>query len=82
LPDAPERVDFQGRSIVVYKEFHGGRVALLLIGLLGLQGCRCQLKTVWQEYRATAGARGQVEISSVQITLVSNSIREGIVFRQ
>jgi hypothetical protein len=33
-----------------------------------LQGYRCQLKTVWQEYRATTGARGQLETSSVQIT--------------
>jgi hypothetical protein len=81
--EARDRVDFQGRSIVVYTEFQSGarRIAVDLEGA----GCRATVingrqagKNIVQQNRG----RGEVQISSIQVGTVSCSVREGNVFGQ
>jgi hypothetical protein len=84
--DAELRVDFQGRSIVVYTEFQSGarRIAIDLDG--NGAGCNATVingkqagKNIVYQY---AGTLGRVEIFSIQIETASCSIQEGNVFGQ
>jgi hypothetical protein len=83
--DAKDRVDFQGRSIVVYRELASGarRIAIDLVGA----GTECKAAVIngRQAGRTIAlqmGGRGRVEVSSIEIGSVSCSIKEGNVFGQ
>ena len=78
------RVQFEGRSIVVYREFASGahRIAVDVDGA----GTACKASVVNGRQAGNAlqrtEGRGPMEISSVQVGAVSCSIREGNVFGQ
>jgi hypothetical protein len=83
--DAKDRVDFQGRSIVVYRELASGarRIAIDLAGA----GTECKAAVInGRQAGGTIalqmGGRGRVEVSSIEIGSVSCSIKEGNVFGQ
>jgi hypothetical protein len=86
-PDKPisalnERADFEGRSIVVYKQFPSGvrRIAIDL-GDAGT-GCKATVINGRESGKSAVrnSGRGKVELSSIQVGTVSCSIREGNVF--
>jgi hypothetical protein len=83
--DAKDRVDFQGRSIVVYRELKSGarRIAIDLDG--AGTGCKATVINGRQAGKNIAlqmGGRGRVEVSSIEIGSVNCSIKEGNVFGQ
>lgn len=79
---AKDRVDFEGRSIVVYRQFRSGARR---IGI-DLDDTTCKAAVVngregGKNIEWSTG-HGRAEVSSVQIGSVSCSIREGNVFGQ
>jgi hypothetical protein len=84
--DAQDRVDFQGRSIVVYSEFQSGarRIAVDLYD--GGTGCKATVingKQAGKNIVQQNSVRGEIEVSSIQIgSSVTCSVRDGNVFAQ
>jgi hypothetical protein len=83
--DAKDRVDFQGRSIVAYREFQSGarRIAIEFEGASST--CKATVtigKQTGSNVVTRSGGFGTREVSSVQIGSTSCSIREGNVFGQ
>jgi hypothetical protein len=81
--DVKDHVDFQGRSIVVYREFDSGarRIAIDLEGT----SCKAAVMLAHQagsKLVSQSGPRGVLEASSIQVGTVSCSIKEGNVFGQ
>jgi hypothetical protein len=81
--EATDRVDFQGRSIVVYREFQSGarRIAIDWDGA----GCKASVingRQAGKNIVQQSGGRGQFDVSSIQVGTVSCSVREGNVFGQ
>jgi hypothetical protein len=80
-----DHVDFQGRSIVVYREFQSDarRIAIDLDG--NGAGCNAGVINGRQSGKSIVqqqAGRGEVEASSIQIASVSCSVRDGNVFAQ
>jgi hypothetical protein len=82
--DAKDRVDFQGRSIVVYSEFQSGarRIAIDLDS--AGTGCKASVINGRQAGKNIAQQTGfgPIEVTSVHVDSVNCSIREGNVFAQ
>jgi len=79
------RVDFDGRSIVVYREFESGarRIAIDFEGANTI--CKANVvvgKQTGKEAVQLITGRGRFAASSVQVGTVSCSVREGNVFGQ
>jgi hypothetical protein len=85
-PDAKDRVNFEGRSIVVYREFAGGSAGARRIAV-DLEGSSCKAsvivgKQAGKNLAYQTSGRGRIVMSSVQIGTVSCSIQDGNVFGQ
>jgi hypothetical protein len=83
--DVKDRVDFQGRSIVVYRELPSGarRISVDVDG--GGTGCKAGVVNGRQAGKTITlqmGGRGRIEVTSIQISSVSCSIQNGNVFGQ
>jgi hypothetical protein len=81
--EATDRVDFQGRSIAVYREFQSGarRIAIDWDGA----GCKASVingRQAGKNIVQQSGGKGQFDVSSIQVGTVSCSVREGNVFGQ
>ena len=83
--DSKDRVDFQGRSVFVYRQLLSGasRVAIDLDSA----GTSCKATVIIGRQAGSnvvtrVGARGTINLSSIQIGPTSCSIQEGNVFRQ
>ena len=82
---AKGRVDFEGRSIVVYREFESGARRIAIDFEDGNTGCKANIvvgKQAGKESVQLTSGRGRFAASSVQVGTVSCSIREGNVFGQ
>jgi hypothetical protein len=80
---AKERVDFAGRSIVVYRQFRSGarRIAI------DVDGSTCKATVVngregGKSIKQYSNRFGGAEVLSIQVGAISCSIREGNVFGQ
>jgi hypothetical protein len=83
--DSKDRVDFQGRTIVVYREYESGarRIAIDVEG--ADTSCNAAViigRQTGSNVVTRGGTRGPFEASSIQVGTVSCSIREGNVFGQ
>jgi hypothetical protein len=80
-----DHVDFEGHSIVVYREYQSGarRIAIDFDGLSS--SCKVAVivgKQAGKNVMQQRTGHGMFDVSSVQVGSVSCSIREGNVFGQ